>query len=85
MDVWLAVGLVGMTCILGAFFMVQAHYWSQDDWVYDFVNLLGSALLVANAWAGEAWPFLILNTIWGLLSLRDLVFKDRMPKVMKRF
>lgn len=73
MDIWLLIGVVGMVCILIAFFLLETHRWSADGIAYDAMNLVGSILLVVNAFHGKAWPFLILNTIWGLVSLRDVV------------
>ncbi|TSC80679.1 MAG: Uncharacterized protein G01um101425_333 [Candidatus Peregrinibacteria bacterium Gr01-1014_25] len=78
-DPFLMLGLIGMVCILWAYIAVQRHQWTQDDFAYDAVNFVGSALLVASAVATYAWPFAILNTIWGALSLRDLLWKDRVP------
>ncbi len=81
-DLLLALGILGMLCILWAFLMVQAHRWSQDDLFYDAVNFLGSLFLVIYAVSGRAWPFVILNSIWALYSLRDVLWLDRWP--MKR-
>lgn len=73
MDIWLVIGVVGMLCILVAFFCLETHRWSADGITYDAMNLLGSLLLVINAWHGRAWPFLILNAVWALVSLRDVL------------
>ena len=73
MDLWLAIGIVGMLCILAAFYLLETHRWSSESIQYDLMNFIGSALLVINAWHGHAWPFLILNGIWALVSLRDVV------------
>lgn len=77
MDLFLFIGIVGMCCILFGFLMVQRHRWSQDDFIYDLFNAVGSILLVISALASRAWPFVALNTIWGLYSLRDVLFLDR--------
>ena len=78
-DPYFIAGIAGMLLILLAFFMVQSHTWSQDDLIYDFVNFLGSLLLVIYGVAGHAWPFVILNSVWGLYSLKD-VLADMMKK-----
>lgn len=77
MDLFLLIGIVGMAGILLGFVMVQTHTWTQDDVVYDLVNGIGSILLVISAVASRAWPFVILNTIWGLYSMRDVLLIDR--------
>ncbi len=72
-DPYFLMGIAGMILILIGFFMVQSHTWSQDDLIYDTVNFLGSLLLVVYGVAGKAWPFVILNSIWGLYSLKDVI------------
>lgn len=77
MDIFLVVGIIGMICILYGFLMVQRHHWTQDDFIYDLLNAVGSFLLVISAVASHAWPFVVLNTIWGGYSLRDVLFLDK--------
>lgn len=77
-------GIAGMCCILVGFFLVQSHRWSPDRLAYDVLNGVGSALLVWYAWDGSAWPFLVLNAIWMLYSLKDIVFADRKGVKMVR-
>ncbi len=72
-DLSFAVGILGMFLILFGFFMTQSHRWSQDDLSYDVVNLIGSCLLIVYGVAGNAWPFVILNAVWALYSLKDVV------------
>jgi hypothetical protein len=43
------IGLVGMFLILLAFLMEQRGKWNRKDLVYDFVNFIGSGLLVIYA------------------------------------
>lgn len=42
---------------------------------FDLINLIGSGLLLIYAVNGEMWPFVILNGVWALYSLKD-VLKD---------
>jgi len=53
----------------------QKNIWKNDSLAYDVINLVGSGLLVAYGVLIGAWPFVILNSIWAIFSLRD-VFKD---------
>jgi len=73
MDIFFLLGILGMALILLAFFMNQSKRWSQDDLIYDFVNLVGSVLLVVYALPALSWPFIILNGVWALVSLKDVV------------
>ncbi len=75
MDIYFIAGILGMSLILIAFLLLQKHIISQDDLSYDAMNFFGSSLLVIYGIAGHAWPFVILNGIFGLYSLVDM-FSD---------
>lgn len=74
-DPFFACGIVGMALILLCFFMSQSGRWSISSVRYDGLNFLGSVLLVIYAIPPLSWPFIILNGIWALVSLKD-VFLD---------
>lgn len=75
----LIIGSIGAFLILLAFILNQVHKWKDTDLKYDVVNTLGSFLLVVFAWMTRSWPFLVLNTVWLLVSARD-VFIDLRKK-----
>ncbi len=67
------IGSTGAALILLAFVLGQLHKWKDTYFVYDFVNLVGSGLLIWYAILLSSWPFLVLNGVWALVSLRDCV------------
>lgn len=69
----LIIGFTGMLLVLFAFVMNQAEKWKDDMLVYDIFNAVGSLGMVYYAYTLKSWPFLILNAIWALVSLRDVV------------
>jgi len=69
----LGIGFIGMLMILIAFFLNQTHKWKADALIYDVFNAVGGLLLVIYALAIQSWPFLGLNGIWTIVSLRDVV------------
>ncbi len=71
----LLIGLTGTSLILLAFLMNQINYWSNDSLIYDFINFVGSSLMSFYALTINSFPFLILNLVWALFSLKD-VLKD---------
>ena len=81
MDHYLLLGIVGMCMLLFTFLMSQTQKMSQNDLKYDALNALGALLLVIYGIHGEAWPFVILNTVWGVYSLKDVILglKNRSP------
>jgi hypothetical protein len=56
---------------------VGNHRLSPDDLLYDVMNAVGSLLLVINAIMTGAWPFLVLNTVWGIYAFRDVLRRMR--------
>lgn len=80
----LMIGLSGMVLVLLAFLMNQTHIWKDTDLIYDGTNFLGGALLVWYAWIIYSWPFLLLNGVWALWSLRDVYLDIKQPKKPKR-
>ena len=74
MDTTLIIGITGASLILLAFFLNQTGKWSVGNVKYDFLNGVGSLLMVIYAVLLDSIPFLILNAVWALVSLKD-VFK----------
>ncbi len=73
------IGIIGAAMILLAFILAQLKMW-EDEWLrYDLVNLIGSAFLVWYGILIKGYPFVALNAIWFLVSLRD-VFIDLKKK-----
>ena len=71
----LYIGFTGMALILLAFFMNQIGRWDNNDLIYDGSNAVGSGLMIVYFLLISSYPFLILNAVWFIVSIRD-VFKD---------
>lgn len=67
------IGASGATLILIAFILEQTHRWKDTDLKYDVLNLIGSILLIVYALMLGSYPFLVLNGVWALVSLRDVL------------
>lgn len=72
-------GIVGAGLVLLAFILEQYHVWKDDDLSYDFCNLAGASLLIVYGLIIKGYPFVILNSVWALVSLKDVV-KDLSKK-----
>jgi len=78
MDFITIIGVVGAIVILVAFFLNETHRISDDDLIYDCLNLVGTLFLVIYAIELKSLPFLILNSIWFVVALRDIInFKKK--------
>ncbi len=67
------IGSLGAFLILLAFILNQTHKWAPQQLKYDLTNLVGSGLLVLYAYLLHSTPFMILNGVWVIVSLRDVV------------
>ena len=66
-------GFFGMFLILLAFIMEDMKRWKHTSIKYAIANTTGSVLLCVYAVYLKSWPFLILNTIWAIVSVRDVI------------
>lgn len=71
------IGILGASLILIAFILEQFKIWKNDWLRYDAVNLIGSILLVWYGLMINGYPFVVLNGIWALVSLRDVIIDLR--------
>jgi hypothetical protein len=77
------IGLIGMGFILTAFFMNEIGKWTPKTLTYELVNAVGSIFLVIYAIIIKSYPFLALNMVWALLSLK-YTLKDLKTTMTKK-
>jgi hypothetical protein len=65
--------VVGALCILAAFAAVQLGRMRVDSRVYLVLNLVGSAILAFLALDQQQWGFVLLETVWALVSAWGLL------------
>lgn len=73
MSIVLFIGILGAGLILLAFVLGQLHVWKDTSLIYDAVNFIGAVLLVIYGLMIEGYPFVALNGVWALVSLRDII------------
>jgi len=62
------VQIVGALLILVAFGAVQFDRMRPDSRLYLTLNLAGSAILAVLAVAGAQWGFVLLESVWAVVS-----------------
>lgn len=80
----LIIGIIGACFCLVAFILEQANIWKNDYLRYDLSNFIGSALLLIYSLMTQVYPFAILNTVWAILSLKDVIIDLRRIILQKK-
>jgi len=62
-----------MMVTLTAFILNQIGKIDKDDFSYDLLNALGAGILILYAFLIKSWPFFVLNFIWALISVKDVI------------
>ncbi len=66
--------------VLGAFAALQFRWVHPLEVRYLLLNVAGSAFLATAAVIEQLWAFVVLNTVWGAVSLRSLLVGRRRVK-----
>ncbi len=69
------IGWLGAGTLLVGFVLNLFHKITATSFVYLLLNLIGSSLLLYNAYINEAYPFVVVNSFWVVFSGFKLVFK----------
>ncbi len=73
MDVTTLIGVLGVSVLLVCFVLNQLRLLSIESAWYDGGNFVGAALLVVYAYLLNSIPFLVLESVWALFSLWEVL------------
>lgn len=73
LDSYTVIGFIGALVLMVGFLLNQIGRWETSHFEYDFINLIGAALLAVYSWQIGSYPFLILFLVWTGFSLKDVV------------
>jgi len=65
--------VTGAVLILVAFALAQFRGLDRHGTLYLMLNLVGAALLAGSAATHRQWGFLLLQGVWGLVALWELL------------
>lgn len=67
------IATIGVSILLIGFFLQILKVISSQSLIYSVLNLVGSALAGYSSWLIGFMPFVILETVWALVSLYGVV------------
>jgi protein-S-isoprenylcysteine O-methyltransferase Ste14 len=73
--------IVGALLILVAFGAVQFNRMSPNSSLYLALNLVGSIILAVLALAASQWGFVLLESVWAIVSAWSLITTLRKSQV----
>jgi len=71
------VQVIGALMILVAYWATQTGRWETDNRTYLWLNLVGSAILAVLAGVSHNWGFLLLESVWAVVTAHSLITNDR--------
>lgn len=73
-------GYIGMVLLLIAFGLISMHKITAKNVSYQWMNLVGSILLMINTYYYGALPSALLNLVWLFIALVYLLKIYRQPR-----
>jgi hypothetical protein len=70
-------GWVGAGALLLAYVLVSSGRLGGKSAAFNWINIIGGALLSYGSWVRAAWPSVTLNLIWIVIGLRAIFTTSR--------
>ena len=67
------IGWIGAIGLLFAFIASSLGKLDNQGRIYHLINLICAGLLIVNAYVNAVYPFVVINTFWGIASLFILI------------
>ena len=83
LDSYTIIGFIGALVLMVAIIMNQLGRWQTNDFEYDFINLIGSAILAVYSWQIGSYPLLALFVVWAVFSAKN-VLGDGIKQLFKK-
>jgi hypothetical protein len=62
-------GAIGMTMVIGVFYLQQSSRIKSDDVIFSVVNLIGAILLLISLYYRPNLPSIIIEIFWAAISI----------------
>jgi paired small multidrug resistance pump len=77
------VGFMGVACVLGSYFGLQAGKLLSDSSAYQWANIIGSVLILVSLYYEPNKSSITIQITWILISIYGLVRSYRAKKKLK--
>ncbi|MEO1437308.1 MAG: hypothetical protein AAFV80_17330, partial [Bacteroidota bacterium] len=77
-------GWAGAIILIAAYGLTSFDYLKADSAAYQWLNILGSILLIVNTAYYEVLPSTLLNSVWCLFGLVAILVSARKLRLQKR-
>lgn len=65
--------IIGALLVLACFLLAQAEWINPNTYRYLLPNLVGSAVMTVTAMISHEWGFVLLESVWALVSAVGLL------------
>ena len=73
MSIATIIGSIGVSLLLGAFFLNLTNHLKANDKMYIMMNILGAGLSGYSSYLVHFFPFVILEGVWAIVAVIALV------------
>lgn len=70
------ISLAGALLILAAYIGLQLGWLTKKNLMFNLMNFIGALILAVIAYRASQWGFLLLESVWAIISLPAL-FKSK--------
>jgi len=67
------IGWIGAACVIWAYYIISSGKSTNKDQIYQWLNLIGAALLIINTISLKAYPSSFVNVVWLVIAVVGLV------------
>lgn len=67
------IGWVGAGLLLLAYGLLSIGKLQAQSLKYQGMNILASIMLIASAVYSQAWPFVVINSVWAVVGIAAVI------------
>ncbi|MBP9566678.1 MAG: hypothetical protein KBE02_05330 [Sulfurospirillum sp.] len=84
MDIYHAIGTVGMMLVVYAYFLLQSHRVNSHSSTFQYLNLFGAILLIISLWFHFNLGSFLIEVFWIIITVYGILKKRYAKTVYKK-